>query len=447
MTIYTADTNIQDFHMDQADTLTLIFMVDPNTVSFYYSTIYRFPEGLFDSGTLTRFSAYDAGISSLTADDFDNADSLQSLYLSDNPITQLPNYLFAEAPLLTTIDLTFCDISEIAPYAFSGLQYLRYVYLYGNEIVQLTDTVFSQLPNLYLVDLGGNELINAEFANFSGSQMTSLWLDSNKISYINPGDIISSTLYNLYLHNNDLTTLQDYVFRDVPYLSSLNLGTNEISEIEDFAFYGLYRLTQLMLYMNDLEEINPRAFLSLSTLYNLDLGYNEISDISFRLFSALQNVGSMWLNNNNLEELDMGKLVAMKSLYSLYLYENDLDSIDLTDIGFVLQSLRYISLNNNDFTCQEVARIHSNLRQFNIYPASVYYDPIDEDQVILDGISCYDPLSIRRNKDKSMSQEQREEVMKAKTSDISRPANAREYIEQQKLTVDFAASRYTISTK
>lgn len=408
LTIYTQYTTIQNFHLEEDETLQLIFEVDPYSLAFVYSTLFRIPSGVFERDTLREFEAYQSSISELSPSDFTNAVSLESLYLSSNTITTLVDNVFASAPRLRYLTLAFNGITTVGANAFAGLEDLTYLSLYGNSIATLAPTVFAPLTSLSSVDLGSNQLTGISFANFENTPISTLWVENNQITEFSAGDLIAPTLINLYIYGNQISRLENDVFAQTPSLLYLSAGSNAITEIEENAFNGLSQLQSLTLYYNEISEISPSALVPLRSLYYLDLGGNQISEISFRHFSSLQYLQTLWLENNNLTQIDIRKLVSLRSLYFLYVYSNDLTQLNLRDVGFILPSLRILGLGDNEFNCGEVAQILINLRQFNIY-ASTFFE-WDEDKIILDGIACYEyqpiePITQQRSGGKKLLME------------------------------------------
>lgn len=388
ITIATETTTIQDFHLEEGETLSITFTVDPISLSFYSSTLFRIPSGIFSRDSLRSFTAYNSSISGITASDFVNAVNLRFLSLSSNSILSLEDNLFANALLLETINLSNNGIVTVSTAAFAGLSNLQELFLYSNEIVTLSGAVFAPLTSLVYLDLGSNAIVDINLDLSNLEHLRALWLEYNAIETIGNNSIVSPSLLSLYIYGNTIRSLSDYVFDDLPSLTTLSLGSNQMQEISENAFFGLSQLQILSLYDNEISSLPSGIFMPLGMLNSLDLGYNSIEEINFRLFSTNQNLNTLWMEANALKSFDIRKTVSMVNLQSLFLHDNYLTALNLTDVGFILPRLRYLSVGANDFYCNEVVQILANIRRFNIEKYFVYEQ--DETKVILDGIGCYE---------------------------------------------------------
>lgn len=144
------------------------------------------------------------------------------------------------------------------------------------------------------------------------------------------------------------------------YLRILILSYNNISTIEEHVFQNIPNIRQLDLSSNRIEGISLNAFQFLTVLERLDLSKNNIKIINPNVLSPLTNLNYLILSENNLNEtitnhdlfLTLGAPTNLRTLEMNYC---GLDNINLK-FG---AGLREISMRYNNFT--EVPDIPHNV--------------------------------------------------------------------------------------
>lgn len=116
--------------------------------------------------------------------------SLQVLYLSLNPLGDLPVDAFEGTPSLIDLHLSSTELTEILPGTLDGLTNLRIVDLGSNRLQELATNSVQCNSNTGLVDLGYNQIRSVQPNAFPG--LVGGWL---------------------YIHHNLLTTLEEEVWR------------------------------------------------------------------------------------------------------------------------------------------------------------------------------------------------------------------------------------------
>ena len=84
-------------------------------------------------------------ITALAAGDFDGLTSLTTLDLSYNDLTSLPDGVFDELTSLTTLWLLHNDLTSLPDGVFDELTSLTELYLFNNGLTSLPDGVFDEL--------------------------------------------------------------------------------------------------------------------------------------------------------------------------------------------------------------------------------------------------------------------------------------------------------------
>jgi hypothetical protein len=98
---------------------------------------------------------------------------------------------------------------------------------------------------------------------------------------------------------DSLNGIGDYNWTATP-TTNLYLYNNQLSSIESGDFSGLSNLTTLDLWGNQISSIESGDFSELTSLTSLQLAINQISSIESGAFSGLANLEMLYLGNNQL---------------------------------------------------------------------------------------------------------------------------------------------------
>mgnify|MGYP005983854733 FL=1 len=167
-------------------------------------------------------------------------------------------------------------------------------------------------------------------------------LSHNEIQELdeNKNKLSSRTLQTLILSYNEISSISDKFFSEIPDLRKLILSHNKITTLDNRAlFENCQKLTYLDLSFNHINTIQIDVFLPLVQLQFIDLSYND-------------NALGEWLTQNS-------DFLTHKLGLSLNISTIKLDNLNLTDLGnlyFVnYTNLKHLSLADNHF--QEVPRV------------------------------------------------------------------------------------------
>ena len=109
------------------------------------------------SGSIARFPEdFFASCASLISD----LNSVIIINLEDQPITEIKSNAFKDFPMVQQIMLSFCEIDMIEYGAFEGLNHVNSLYLRNNYIEELPDGVLDSLVSLSFMDITGNPIQN-----------------------------------------------------------------------------------------------------------------------------------------------------------------------------------------------------------------------------------------------------------------------------------------------
>lgn len=174
---------------------------------------------------LEQLSFRFVGLRELYHENFEYAQNLYNLTLSDNKLQRIDNSVFSLAHNLAEINLDGNEILHLENYAFNGLDKLYYLSLNKNRIITIKSSVFSGAP--YLTDLR---------------------LEYNEIEVIEPDAFDLPNLLFLYLGHNQLKELPVGCFDQAPILG-LDLTANQLEHLGD-AIYLMKSVRKLILLEN-----------------------------------------------------------------------------------------------------------------------------------------------------------------------------------------------------
>lgn len=203
------------------------------------------------------------------------------------------------------MDLSDNVLTKISPAAFSNLPQLKILRLRGNRLKLLAVSQLDALPTLEELDVSDNELVGP---------------------------------------------LAIHTFPPMSSLRDLQLSHNSLSSIKMGALEGVTNLTSLSLHHNQIDVLEDNAFSCLTALTNLDLAHNRIVAISGASLAHLINLVDLDLRHNFLRALTADLIVPLRRLQNLRLDDNDI-SIVASDALRHPTVLKRLTLSDNPLNC------------------------------------------------------------------------------------------------
>ncbi|XP_069157497.1 oplophorus-luciferin 2-monooxygenase non-catalytic subunit-like [Procambarus clarkii] len=114
--------------------------------------------------------------------------TMETLYLSNNPLGSIPLKAFANTPAISVIHLAETGIREITP------------------------GIFSELPQLGEVDLWNNKLSSLPEGTFNFSSKASVYVGSNNITKVDVNAITGMSVGRVDISSNKLVELEEQVW-------------------------------------------------------------------------------------------------------------------------------------------------------------------------------------------------------------------------------------------
>ena len=177
--------------------------------------------------------------------------------------------------------------------------------------------------------------------------LTELFLDNNQLTSLSKSMFDQLTaLTHLELFGNQLTSLPAGVFDNLTALTTLTLGQNQLTSLPSGIFDKLTSLTSLDLILNQLSSLPTGIFDKLTALTFLSLDRIQVTSLPVGIFDKLTAVTNLSLHQNQLSSLPSGIFDKLTALTSLTLFSNQLTNLP-TGIFDKLTALTDLSLGGN----------------------------------------------------------------------------------------------------
>lgn len=276
-------------------------------------------------------------ISNVSSDALLFVDTMISLDLSYNFIRELPNNVFVNLLVLQEINLGNNLLSTFDGYSACGQNNaLRLLDISHNSIQELSNLTF---PNLTTLDISWNNLSNLREEYFENlSNLTTLVLDGNPISTINTTAFEKlKSLQNLSMSDMpNLFYLSKSTFVGLEMLEVLKLSNNPfLSFIHKQLFTPLYSVSIVNLSYNSISSLHNETVFGNSHLISLDLtGNNFICDCAIEWL--ILNCQS---NQSVIVSSDRIKCVPPSSNIDVPIMDINLDELHCSEVKIVNHSM------------------------------------------------------------------------------------------------------------
>jgi Leucine-rich repeat (LRR) protein len=221
---------------------------------------------------------------------------LRTLNLSNNTLRSTALESITHIGTLVELYLANNQIDGPLTPKIATLKELQILDLEGNTVSKLPDTI-SQLRRMRILLLGDNHLATVPWKSLEKmGDLYQLDLFNNKLEgdlLPTNGEITLSSLSNLDLHSNSLSTLPSNLH--LPSLTQFNATQNFLASTGTF-FTSTPRAVHISLAQNQLLAI-PDGIVHLAYLRSLDVSNNIIEHIDPRLGLLDELTTFMWMGN------------------------------------------------------------------------------------------------------------------------------------------------------
>jgi Leucine-rich repeat (LRR) protein len=273
------------------------------------------------------------------------------------------------------LDLSHNQIKCLKSKIFNSFDKLTKLILQSNKFEKIGDVFVKETPDdhdgfpikgLNLCENLVSEIRQTDFKNLLF--LTFLDLQNNKIEVIEDDSFSRlSSLETINISNNLIRKINKRTFQGLLNVKNIYLDNNKIDSISDDSFHGLSKLTWLRLNKNELKTISSLLFKGLKSLQSLNLQSASIKKIEDEAFADLHNLKVLIITNNELKNVTYKMLKGLTNLTELFIDSNEIESID-TDAFRDLIKLTNLYMYKNNIT--DVANIFQDLKKLEVLNCS-----------------------------------------------------------------------------
>lgn len=280
-------------------------------------------------------------------DVFANTPNLKTLHLENNRL-ELKGNLFKYTPLLTFLDLSQNELTEIPVGIFRFLGKLLKLHLWANSLTDLNEHTFEGVFSLNTLELSKNRIENISEKTFNNLRdLQQISLSFNQIKFLPRSLFANNQKLELIrlMRNRVKLVLPEEFFANLPFLKEINLSNTKIGSIPDNTFQNSLNLTKIILADTGLRDLPSNVFAGLTNLEEIDLKQNHIVNISY-VFSSLKKLKKLCLAQNSIEEVGQNALSDLFELEEIDLSRNKITFIYYLAFSFK-DHLKIINLSHN----------------------------------------------------------------------------------------------------
>ena len=319
----------------------------------------------------TYFSLRNSNIKVLREGSFSKSgDTLKTLYLMYNHISELERGVFRHLKVLRTLKLTGNKLRTLRNETLSELPMITDLYLSSNRFSFIPTDNICGIESLRMFSMYGNYLKSARFDDcFTRlNKLKTINLSKNKIRKIQSDDfwnLRNCSITSMSLAKLKLSALPPDVFKYTPHLKVLQLQDNELTSLPTTVFEYTRNLTQLMLRGNKLTTGLYQSLSPLIKLRSLEIDINGITNgiIGYEL-KKMKDFMHLSLDNNPLVNLTNNSFISLynaSDFTQLSLIECKLRMIE-SDTFLPLKSLYVLRLDQNALDAAKLQHIFYGLR-------------------------------------------------------------------------------------
>ena len=195
---------------------------------------------------------------------------------------------------------------------------MQSLYLNANRLAVFSSkSPFRQFSNLTVVSLANNNFNAIPIDAFNGTSIRQLDLSENHITSIHNSSFKEMPrLRTLNLSGNNLTHLGSGIFWSTPQLQQFDLSRNNLQRLPEDLFRGIRRLA-LDLSGNKLDSLPADLFLKtkVDRLESLKLARNQLSAFPDKTLAEQDyNLVTLNLAGNRISDISPGSLISTKNV-------------------------------------------------------------------------------------------------------------------------------------
>lgn len=284
--------------------------------------------------------------------------SLTTLTLDHQSLTSFPVDALRSLTQLESLTITNTPLSALYRNSLEMNTKLTHLDLSDNQITTLSDGCFNGITrSLLTLSLRKNPLASETNLNEIKqlTALTELYLSSTGLSSVSNGAnflLNKPSLTILHLDKNALPALGRNVFNNLGNLKELNLAWNQLSSLDGDVFAGLSSLQSLDLgHQSGGQTLTlPKSLTTLTSLQTLRLSKTTVdSSVLWSRISTLDSLHFLFLDSTSLPSIPDYAFRNLTQLKELNLNNNDLTEITQAMLAGP-RGLETLALNKNKIT-------------------------------------------------------------------------------------------------
>ena len=324
-------------------------------------TLDRFTFSSLAGATIKEMRLTFNNISSVRSGTFDTLASIETLDLSDNPLSMEAYKNVADSCNRKQVTLGFNRqeslINGISAFMMLGIRL-------GICASFSSGNVFKEFQNLTIIRLTKDGLHQFSEVDFPGKKNV-LAMDLAENDFSSFPKCLPTSLESLDLRGNKISLLFQNEISSLRSLKTLLLARNSIVHLRPGAFNDLRNLRVLDLAQNKIGTVSRDIFEPLQNLKHLYLGKNRFNDL-IKLSGPLSSLRVLDLSENGCERIEKPFSESFPSLQILHLEGNNLGE-------FVFQSDRGSRMFKGLTDLKKVFISRNNIRKL---PDLIFHDQV-----------------------------------------------------------------------
>lgn len=291
------------------------------------------------------------------------------------------------------------NIDTIEPDAFKGLSQLDVLTISKSFLEIVPSGVFDnlQISRLGLVNSAVTYIPHGFFEHLPVIRFVDF--KENKMTQVQTGIYNDTLIFELYLDNNLIESIEDNAFIKMNYLVHLGLSGNRLTTFESLRVLGSSQSLEILkLNNNQLTKLTTKLVESVPNLKILSVDENQISSIEDGSFRQVQNIHYIDMANNHLTEVQpkIFPVSGLQKLTHLILHRNRLTFIskalflrapNLTDIIFGGNPYQCACLDSIKRWTENMTRVCYKVFFESKYPTCVDFEPSNSECVYDDQLT------------------------------------------------------------
>lgn len=235
------------------------------------------------------------------------------------------------------------------------------------DIRELCKESFKTFPNLQFIVLRQTNISYIEPGTFNNIADISLELEQNALTEIIAGIFNGTQITSISLQNNQISTIENNAFDNMPNLLTVLLNNNRIAFWNNEWFQNTPKLNTILISSNLIENLQADTLKNFQQSKNLSVLFdgNKIKSIDEKAFNGLKDVTKISLARNELETFPPQTFTGFEKLKILDLKGNQFQCLSQEQIR-TLRNIEFIKFQGNPLSdeCKETVKKYS--KEYNI---------------------------------------------------------------------------------